>query len=211
MEVTAAIRQRRSVKQYDPEHRLTEDEIRHLLGHAMLSPTSFNMQNWHFVAVTDREVQTKLCAAAWNQAQVRDCSLTLVITGRMDAWKDMTRQLRHAPENVQEMFGKMVPGFYSGNDALERDECVRSVGIAGQTVMLLAKDMGYDSCPMIGFDPAQVSEILALPETHAPLLMITIGKALAPARPRMGLLSFDEAVSINRFGNHTLSGQPDES
>ena len=211
MEVTAAIRQRRSVKQYDPNHRLTEEEIRHLLSHAILSPTSFNMQNWHFVAVTDREVQTKLCAAAWNQEQVRDCSLTLVITGVWEAWKDMSRQLRKAPENVQEMFGKMIPGFYSGNDALERDECVRSVGIAGQTVMLLAKDMGYDSCPMIGFDPKQVAEILELPETHPPLLMITIGKALNPARPRMGLLSFEEAVSMDRFGNHALQGEVDDS
>lgn len=211
MEVTAAIRQRRSVKQYDPNHRLTEEEIRHLFGHAILSPTSFNMQNWHFVAVTDREVQTQLCAAAWNQEQVRDCSLTLVITGVWEAWKDMSRQLRHAPENVQEMFGKMIPGFYSGNDALERDECVRSVGIAGQTVMLLAKDMGYDSCPMIGFDPAKVSEVLGLPETHPPLLMLTIGKALSPARPRMGLLSFDEAVSMDRYGNHSLRGEVDES
>ncbi len=211
MEVTAAIRQRRSVKQYDPSHRLTEEELRHLLSHAILSPTSFNMQNWHFIAATDREVQTKLYAASWNQEQVRDCSVTLIITGIREAWKDMSRQLRHAPENVQEMFGKMVPGFYSGNEALERDECVRSVGIAGQTVMLLAKDMGYDSCPMIGFDPKRVAEILELPENHSPLLMITIGKALTPARPRMGLLSFDEAVSINRFGNHELSGEVDDS
>ena len=211
MEVTAAIRQRRSVKQYDPNHRLTEEELRHLLSHAILSPTSFNMQNWHFIAATDREVQTKLYAASWNQEQVRDCSVTLIITGIREAWKDMSRQLRHAPENVQEMFGKMVPGFYSGNEALERDECVRSVGIAGQTVMLLAKDMGYDSCPMIGFDPKRVAEILELPENHSPLLMITIGKALTPARPRMGLLSFDEAVSINRFGNHELCGEVDDS
>lgn len=211
METTAAIRQRRSVKQFDPEHRLTEDELRHLLGHAILSPTSFNMQNWHFVAVTDQEVQEKLCAAAWNQAQVKDCSLVLVITGRLGAWSDMSRQLRNAPENVQEMFGSMIPGFYSGNDQLERDEAARSVGIAGQTVMLMAKDMGYDSCPMIGFDPAQVSEVLGLPETHPPLLMLTIGKALAEARPRMGLLAFEEAVSIDRFGNHSLQGEVDES
>lgn len=211
MEVTEAIRQRRSVKQYDPEHRLSEDELRHLLSHALLSPTSFNMQNWHFVAVTDREVQTQLCEAAWNQAQVRDCSLTLVIAGKLDGWKDMTRQLRHAPDPVKEMFGGMIPGFYDGNEQLQRDEAARSVGIVGQTLMLLAKDMGYDSCPMIGFDPAKVAEIVDLPENCPPLLMLTIGKALAPAHARMGLFSLDEAVSIDRYGNHALSGEVDES
>lgn len=211
MEVTDAIRQRRSVKQYDPEHRLTEDELRHLLSHAVLSPTSFNMQNWHFVAVTDREVQGKLCEAAWNQAQVQDCSVTLVIAGVIDGWKDMSRQLRDAPDPVKEMFGGMIPGFYDGNDALQRDEAVRSVGIVGQTLMLMAKDMGYDSCPMIGFDPSKVAEILALPENCPPLLMLTIGKALAPAHGRMGLLSLDEVVSIDRYGNHALSGDVDPS
>jgi len=211
MELTDAIRQRRSVKNFDPEHRLTEEEIRHLLSHAILSPTSFNMQNWHFVAVTDREVQEELCEAAWNQAHVRDCSMTLIVCGRLKGWEDMSRQLRNAPENVQEMFGGMVPGFYSHSEELQRDEAVRSVGIAGQTIMLLAKDMGYDSCPMIGFDPKKFSEVLGLPEDHPPLLMITIGKSLQPARPRMGLLSLGEAVSMNKFGKHSLQGVVDES
>ena len=46
---------------------------------------------------------------------------------------------------------------------------------------------------------------------ETPLLMITIGKALNPARPRMGLLSFEEAVSMDRFGNHALQGEVDDS
>ncbi|MGB0953655.1 MAG: nitroreductase family protein [Planctomycetota bacterium] len=210
MELLEALRQRRSVKHYDPNHRLTVEEIRHLLGNTALTPTSFNMQNWHFVVVTDQGVQDQLCAAAWNQAQVKDASVTIVIAGALKGHEKMDRYLRKAPEEVKGMFSGMIPGFY-GSEAMERDEALRTVGLSAQTMMLLAKDMGYDSCPMIGFDPAKVAEILELPADHPPMLMITIGKALEPARPRMGLFDFEEFVSMDRFGNHTLTGEVDDS
>lgn len=210
MELLEALRQRRSVKHYDPNHRLSDEEIRHLLEHTALTPTSFNMQNWHFVVVTDQEVQDQLCAASWNQAQVKDASVTIVIAGALKGHEKLDRYLRKAPEEVKNMFGGMIPGFY-GNEAIERDEALRTVGLAGMTMMLLAKDMGYDTCPMIGFDPVKIAEILELPADHPPMLMITLGKALEPARPRMGLLDFEEFVSMDRFGNHTLTGEVDDS
>ncbi|MEM1305254.1 MAG: nitroreductase family protein, partial [Planctomycetota bacterium] len=86
-----------------------------------------------------------------------------------------------------------------GNDALQRDEAMRSVGIAGQTIMLAAKAMGYDSCPMIGFDPAKVAEIISLPDDHVVGMMITVGKALKPAHARGGQLPKDEVVFADRF------------
>ena len=79
MELIDAIRQRRSVKHFDAEHRLTEDELRHLLGHAFLAPSSFNMQNWHVVVVDDQAQQEALCEASWHQAQVKDCSVTFIL------------------------------------------------------------------------------------------------------------------------------------
>jgi nitroreductase len=211
MQLLEAVRQRRSVKQYDPHHQLSETEIRHLLGHTLLAPTSFNMQNWHFVVATDPAVQEQLCAASWNQAQVIDCSATILLIGKPEGWKDMSRQLRKAPEQVQQMFGDMIPGLYADNQQLQHDEAVRSVSLAGATLMLVAKDMGLDTCPMIGYDPSKVVDILGLPEGHLPLMMVTVGKAAQTARPRMGLFDFEEVVSINRYGNHTLIGEVDDS
>jgi nitroreductase len=76
---------------------------------------------------------------------------------------------------------------------------MRSCGIAGQTIMLAAKAMGYDSCPMIGFDPIQVSELINLPEDHVIGFMISVGKATEPARPRGGQLPLEEVVIQNKF------------
>ena len=83
--------------------------------------------------------------------------------------------------------------------AERRDEALRSCGIAAQTIMLTAKAMGYDSCPMIGFDPQKVGEIINLPKDHVITLMITIGKATQAPKPRSGPLDLDEVLIRNKF------------
>ena len=76
---------------------------------------------------------------------------------------------------------------------------MRSIGIAGQTLMLSAKSMGYDSCPMIGFDPQKVAEIINLPEHHIIGMMLPVGKALKDANVRAGQLDYDEVVFTDGF------------
>ena len=80
METITAIKERRSVKHYDPAHEMGEGEINALLELALLSPTSFNMQNWRFVVVTDAEKRAAIQAVAWNQAPVSYTHLTLPTT-----------------------------------------------------------------------------------------------------------------------------------
>lgn len=51
--VFEAIEQRRAIEHYDPNHRMTKEEIRQLLSLAMKAPTAFNIQHWRFVVVSD--------------------------------------------------------------------------------------------------------------------------------------------------------------
>ena len=200
MDTLAAIQQRRSVKHYDPDHKMSPEEIKTLMEHAILSPTSFNIQNWRFVVVEDAEVKQQLKAAAWNQAQVSDASIVVLVCADLMAWdQDAQRYWRNAPEAVQQQLVPMIGKFYDNNPQLQRDEAMRSCGIASQTIMLAAKAMGYDSCPMIGFDPVKTAEIINLPENHVIGLMITVGKALKPAQPRSGPLDLSEVMVSDRW------------
>lgn len=207
MDLTTAIETRRSVKHFDPDHAITDEELLHLVRLGVHAPTSFNMQNWQFVAVREAEGKAALCAAAFNQSQVRDASLVIVLCGNLHAHADTSRYLRNAPEELQQMFTGMIHGFYGDNDRLARDEACRSVGFAGQNLMLAAREMGLDSCPMIGYDPAKVSEAVGLPEHCPPLLMLAIGKALKPANPRMGLLDYHEVLSVERYDARPFDGE----
>ena len=78
-------------------------------------------------------------------------------------------------------------------------ELLAVIGMAMQTLMLTAKAMGYDSCPMIGFDSAKVAKLINLPDDHTIGFMITVGKAIQPAWPKPGQLSLDEVVVTDRF------------
>ena len=199
MDTISAIRERRSVKHFDPDHKMTEAEINGLLELALLSPTSFNMQNWRFVVVTDQAKKDALRAAAWNQAQVSEASLTILLCADLNAHVDAGRYWVNAPEPVREMLVPMIAPFYEGEPQLQRDEAMRSVGIAAQTLMLAAKAMGYDACPMIGFDPVKVAEIIGLPENHVIGMMLTIGKAVKGANVRGGQLPYEDVVFRDGF------------
>jgi len=199
MDTITAIRERRSVKHYDPAHAMSEAEINGLLELALLSPTSFNMQNWRFVVVTDTEKRAAIRAVAWNQAQVTEASITLILCADLNAHEDAGRYWIHAPQPVQDMLVPMITPFYQNSAELRRDEAMRSIGIAAQTLMLTAKSMGYDSCPMIGFDPVKVAEIINLPEEHVIGMMLTVGKALKDANVRAGQLPYEDVVFRDTF------------
>ena len=195
-----AIKERRSVKHYDPTHKLSEDEIEKLMSLAVLSPTSFNMQNWRFVLVKDPEIRKKIRSASWDQAQVTDSSLLLVLCADLKSWKkDPAQYWKDAPKEARDFLVPAMGMFYEGKDELQRDEAMRSCGIAAQTIMLTAKAMGYDSNPMIGFDPEKVAELINLPEDHVITMMIVVGKQVKPAMPRGGQLPLDKVVFTNKF------------
>jgi nitroreductase len=200
MDTFDAIYHRRAVKHFDPDHELREEEIQRLLEAAIQSPTSFNMQNWRFVLVRDKPLRKQIRAAANNQAQVTDASLLIVLTADLNAWaREPARYWRDAPIEVGELLVAWMGPFYEGKAQLQRDEAMRSCGLAGQTIMLAAKDMGYDSCPMIGFDPVQVAELIQLPADHVIGFMIAVGKGIKPAWPKPGQLPIDEVVVYDRF------------
>ena len=200
MKVTEAVQKRRSVKWYDPEHRMPEEIFRQLMQHALLSPTAFNIQNWRFVRVTDPAQRKAIRAAAWDQAQVEDASELLVLCFDSKAWeRDPARYWRLAPQEVQDFLVPAIGDYYRDKPQVERDEGMRSCGLVGQALMLVAQELGYDSCPMDGFDFAAVGEIIGLPADHEIAFMLAIGKGIKEPWPRPGQLELDEVLVENRF------------
>ncbi|MCL4140770.1 UNVERIFIED_CONTAM: hypothetical protein GTU68_024421 [Idotea baltica] len=200
MNLLEAVKQRRAVKHYDPEHRFSKEEVEQLLQTALLSPTSFNIQNWRIVQVEDPALRQQVREVAWNQSQITDASLLFAMCADLRSWgKEPQRYWQNAPEEVQKIIVPAITPFYEGKEQLQRDEAMRSVGIISQTIMLSAKAMGYDSCPMIGFDPEKVAELIKLPENHVLGMLLAVGKGIKPANPRGGQLPLEEVLVKNTF------------
>ncbi len=199
MKTEEAINSRRSVKHFDPDHRMGDDEIKELFSLASLSPTAFNIQNWRFVHVSDPDLRKQIRAVSWDQSQVTDTSLFIVLCANLKAWENPGRYWEDGPGEVQEFMIPAIDKYYRGKDQVQRDEAMRSCGIAAQTLMLAAKSMGYDSCPMDGFDFEKVAELIKLPNDHVIAMFVAIGKGTQEAWPRPGQLSLDELVIENSF------------
>lgn len=200
MDTIQAIKKRRAIKNYDPDHRMPEAEIEQLLNLAMQTPTAFNIQHWRFVLVRDTEIRRQIRAAAWDQAQVTDASLLIILCGKLTAWSDSPDQYWvNAPQPVQDFIVPAISQYYTGREQVQRDEVMRSCGLAGQTIMLAAKAMGYDSCPMDGFDFDEVGRLINLPQDHLISFMIAVGKATQPAWPKPGQLPYKDVVLTDSF------------
>jgi len=92
-----------------------------------------------------------------------------------------------------------IADYYQDQPQIQRDEGMRSCGLVGQNIMLLAKALGYDTCPMDGFDYAAVGEIIDLPVSHEIAFMIAIGKGIKEAWPLPGQVPLDDVMVENRF------------
>jgi nitroreductase len=200
MDVFEAIETRRAIKKFDSTYKMSADEVEKLMNHVILAPTSYNQQNWRFVYVTNQDVKEKISTAARGQAQPRDGSLVIVLCGDMTAWStEPLRYWKNHPIEKQEMVKAALERKYNGNSQNQRDEAVRSCGMAAQTIMLSAKQMGLDSCPMVGFEYDELAELIKLPENHLIVMMVVVGKRAEDAGVRGGQLSLDKVAFENSF------------
>ena len=200
MDTFDAIKTRRAIKKFDNTYKMSDEQVQSLMKLTLLSPTSYNQQNWRFVTVTDQKVKERIHVAAHNQAQPLDGSLVILLCGNMNAWKDdPMRYWKNHPLEKQEHVRDALHKKYSDSLQNRRDEAMRSCGFAAQTIMLAAKQMGLDSCPMVGFEYDEMAKIINLPDDHIIVMMIVVGKAASPAAERGGQLPLDEVVFENKF------------
>ena len=200
MDTFDAIKTRRAIKKFDSTHKMSPEDVKILQELTILSPTSYNQQNWRFVYVTDQVVKDKISKAARDQAQPKDGSLVIVLCGNLNAWKEEPlRYWRNNTPEKQELVKNSLIRKYENSPENRRDEAMRSCGFAAQTIMLTARQMGLDSCPMVGFEYDELAEIINLPKDHMIVMMVVVGKRAADASERGGQLPLDEVFFENKF------------
>ncbi len=201
MNAIEAIYKRRSIKLFDKDHQMSKDEENTLLEAMIQAPTSFNIQHWRFVILRDPKLRHRIRTELGNdQSQMTDASLLILFTADTKAWqKDPQRYWNNAPDDIAELLVNWMGPFHDGREWLQKDEAQRSIGMAMQTLMIAAQDLGYDSCPMIGFDIEKVSEIINLPDDYVMGPMVAVGKGIKDPWPKPGQLSLNELVIENGF------------
>ncbi|MFC4598314.1 nitroreductase family protein [Cohnella hongkongensis] len=201
------VKSRRSAMKFVPGADITEQELSDMFSLAKFAPSAFNLQHTHYVVVQDPEIKNKLHEAANKQFKVLTSSAVLIVLGHTKAYEDVGAihegllNLGVMSKQEYDMTVESVLSFYrERGEAFQREEAIRNASLSAMLFMLIAKDRGWDTCPMIGFDPGAVAAALKLPETYVPALMITIGKEDSSSqRPRGYRKPVGEFVSYDTF------------
>ena len=200
MKTIEAIKERRSIRHYDRTFKISDEEIEELIELAMLSPTSYNIQHWKFIVVSDPKLRNKIKEAAYGQDQVTDASVLILVVTDIKAWeKDMSEKWKNVPKEIGDFMATSAHQFYLNKEQLQRDEAIRSASFATQTLVLAATSKGYSSGVMIGFDFDKVAELINLPENYVISNCVVFGKGIQDAHSRGGQLPLDKVLIKNKF------------
>lgn len=168
-----------------------EDQVEALMDLIRHAPSSFNVQPWRALVIADAERKASLVEAAWGQKQITSCSHLFVFCANTDLEPLVDRleaRLLEAgtPEDQATGFTGMIRGFIANLDADQRLAWAqRQAYIALANGVNGTKSLGFDSCPMEGFMPDKFSEILGLPSTLIPTVLMPIGYAGDTPRPKL--------------------------
>lgn len=166
-----ALNWRSAVKKFDTSKKLTDSQLATILEAARLSPSSYGLQPWRFVVVTDPAVRAQLREASWGQAQITDASHLVVLAAQtpddalVDSYVANIAMSRGVSIDSLAGLAQMIKGMLAGMSAEQRLQWAqKQVYIALGVMLTVTAMLGVDSCPMEGFDPAKYDEILNLPQ-----------------------------------------------
>ncbi len=165
-----ALNWRYATKKFDPSRKISNTDMQTLIEAVRLAPTSFGLQPFRLINVTDPRLRAELVAASWGQQQVKDAShlfvfatLTTLDEAYVDRFIDLTCRTRHMDAEKLHGYVNMMKGFLQ---ELSPEELHNWAGkqayIAAGFLMETAALLKIDACPMGGFDPKQYDAILEL-------------------------------------------------
>ncbi|GGR48605.1 nitroreductase [Deinococcus seoulensis] len=178
LDVKEAIETRRSIRKYVQEP-MNQDDLHEILRLASLAPSAWNAQTWRFAVVQDAAIKEQLQAAAYGQGQVTNAPAVIVVYSDMEDTLATVEETAHPGmgDAGREGQRKTFDGAFGSQDVAQRGQWgLSQANIAFGFVMIAARGLGYDTVPMLGFDPAKVKEILGLPEHVQFAGLLPVGK-----------------------------------
>ncbi|MCY7486294.1 MULTISPECIES: nitroreductase family protein [Paenibacillus] len=206
-DIETIVKQRRSANKFIKDIEISEKELSDMFSLAKFAPSAYNLQHTHYVAITDKDKMNALYEAAYKQYKVLTASAVIVVLGDMNAYTHVDTLneglLNLGVINKQEYdhFVSSTKDFYiNRGESFRREDAIRNASLSAMQFMLIAKDRGWDTCPMIGYDPEMVRTALNIPDHYVPVMMITLGKEdTSSPRPRGYRKPVHEFVTFQSF------------
>lgn len=196
---------RHACKVFDENKKISKEEINFILEAGRKSPSSFGMEAWKFLVITNEELKAKLRPFCWNQVQVTSCSHLVVALAGIESVKPefgvvKERFLRRdMPQEKLDFYLDLYASHLQ--ETLSSDKNIYSwtskqTYIACANMMSAAAFIGIDSCPIEGFEKENVEEVLGLDIKKYQLAMLLPFGYRINEQPKQLRLAFDEVVEF---------------
>jgi nitroreductase len=162
---------RYATKIFDSTKIITPEVWKTLEETLVLTPSSFGLQPWKFIVITDKEMKAKLRQHSWNQAQVTDCSHYIVFASikklceaDIDNFLNRAVEIRGSTLDALKGYRGVMVGdlIHGARSQVVGEWAARQAYIALGNFMTSAALLQVDTCPMEGFEPAEYDKILGL-------------------------------------------------
>ncbi|WP_413364420.1 nitroreductase family protein [Lysinibacillus sp. 3P01SB] len=193
MEFDKLIEKRRSANNFIKDIVMTEQDLKPIFNDVKFAPSAFNLQHTEYLTVLNPDVKEQLREAAYGQYKVHSASAVIIVTSDRYAYKK-TAKLNEGMKSLgiindcqlEQLVEDNTAFYEQRGEEFMKEEAIRNASLSSMLFMLAAKNRGWDTCPMIGFDQQKVREILHVPLTHEIVMMITIGKEKEESRNLRG-------------------------
>ena len=181
--ISAVIRERRSVRKYDPNFKIEKEEILEMLKEATSAPSTSNLQPWEFIVFLNPEVRKDLRAIAYNQEQIETASAVIAVLVDKEFYEniepvyDSMSEAGYIDDASKEVLvGNAKKAYPYAPEEARKNMATFDSGLAAMQFMLIAKERGYATGPMGGFDKVKFAERFNVSDRYFPIVRITIGK-----------------------------------
>ena len=204
MDLKELIKNRRSANNFIEGIPITQNDLNPIFEDVKFAPSAFNLQHTEYIAVLDKDLKDKVYEAAYKQYKVKSASAVILVTADRLAYKQTERihqgmlSLGMLTEfELTEMIEDNTHFYEGRGEAFQKEDAIRNASLSAMLFILAAKNHGWDTCPMIGFDQEKIRNLLDIPSTHEIVLMITIGhEKMSNRRLRGYRKPVDEFVKI---------------
>lgn len=187
------VTERRSANNFLPNNPITPRELDEIFNVVKMAPSAFNLQHTNYLVVTDDDLKRKVQKAAFGQYKVGVASAVIIVTGDKAAYKNTEKvyegllmlgilNQQQYDQEVQDV----ISLYESRGEEFQRDEAICNASLSSMLFMLAAKNAGWATCPMIGFNPDELKNLLEIPDEQEPVLMIVLGKEKVESRRPRG-------------------------
>jgi nitroreductase len=184
LSVADAAAKRRSIRAYSPEP-IPRDDLDAIFDVTRLAPSAWNLQPWRLVVVEDPARKARLAEAAFGQRQVSSAPAVIAVYTDMDEALDGVDRVIHpglAPDQHEKQRRSIERAFADTPEAERHAWGARQGYIALGYLLLAAAERGYDTSPMLGFDPIQARAAIAAPPSAQVIALVAIGKGAEEGR-----------------------------